>query len=166
DGKIYHGAKPGESEIGHIQIDREGTILESRCSGWAVDKRIRAAKTKNPDSALSKLIGEVQSSEAKFLKTALEKNDSDAQKILQETAEDLAFGLSHVVHLFHPKIIILGGGLSLIGERLRNAVENALQKFVMAALLPAPKISLAKLGEDSVPIGALQLAISQQLSVL
>jgi glucokinase len=33
--KIYHGAIPGELEIGHIQMDRAGTTLQSRCSGWA-----------------------------------------------------------------------------------------------------------------------------------
>src|SRR5262252_413372 len=33
DGKIYHGATPGESEIGHVRLDRVGTTVESRCSG-------------------------------------------------------------------------------------------------------------------------------------
>ena len=41
DGRIYHGRKPGEAEIGHVRLDRAGTIVESRCSGWAVDARIR-----------------------------------------------------------------------------------------------------------------------------
>ena len=41
DGQIYHGAMPGEAEIGHVRLDREGTIVESRCSGWAVDAKIR-----------------------------------------------------------------------------------------------------------------------------
>src|SRR5205814_938954 len=41
DGKIYHGATPGEAEIGHVRLDRQGTTVESRCSGWAVDAKIR-----------------------------------------------------------------------------------------------------------------------------
>ena len=41
DGRVYHGAKPGEAEIGHVRLDRNGTIVEGRCSGWAVDRRIR-----------------------------------------------------------------------------------------------------------------------------
>ena len=36
NGEIYHGATPGEAEIGHVRLDREGTIVEERCSGWAV----------------------------------------------------------------------------------------------------------------------------------
>ena len=50
DGKIFHGAKPGESEIGHVRLDRAGTILEQRCSGWAVDKIVRALTQQNPSS--------------------------------------------------------------------------------------------------------------------
>jgi glucokinase len=96
--------------------------------------------------------------EAKFLKAALENKDSVAEEILENTADDLAFALSHVIHLFHPEIIVLGGGLSLVGEPLRAAVERRLERFLMKAFVPRPKICLAKLGEDAVPIGALELA--------
>ena len=34
---------PGEAEIGHLRLDKTGVIVESRCSGWAIDARIRAA---------------------------------------------------------------------------------------------------------------------------
>ncbi|HEV7402487.1 MAG TPA: ROK family protein, partial [Chthoniobacteraceae bacterium] len=60
--------------------------------------------------------------------------------------------------LLHPEIIVIGGGLSLIGEPLRAAIAEALPKFVMEAFQPAPKVVLAGLGEDAVPIGALALA--------
>src|SRR5690606_8505576 len=41
NGIVFHGALPGESEIGHICLDRNGGTLESQCSGWAVDAKIR-----------------------------------------------------------------------------------------------------------------------------
>ena len=50
EGRVYHGAKPGEAEIGHVRLDRSGTIVEGRCSGWAVDRRIRELKVKEPGS--------------------------------------------------------------------------------------------------------------------
>jgi glucokinase len=158
NGKIYHGAKPGESEIGHVRLDRDGTIVEARCSGWAVDARIRELKVKEPESLLARLAGEVVGGEAKHLAAAWQQGDGAARRLLQETAEDLAFGLSHVVHLFHPEIIILGGGLAGVGEPLRAAVEGALRRFLMEAFAPGPRISLAALGEDAVPVGALKLA--------
>ncbi len=161
NGRIYHGAPPGEAEIGHVRLDREGTILESRCSGWAVDAKIRELKTIDPTSVLAKLAGHSSGGEARHLAEALRQGDRAAKRILTETAEDLAFGLSHVVHLFHPEVLILGGGLSLLGEPLRAAVENALRAFTMAVFAPGPQIRLAALGEDAVPVGALELARSE-----
>ncbi len=158
DGKVFHGAPPGESEIGHVRLDRAGTLLESRCSGWAVDAKIRAAVALNPDSVLARCVGKAAAHEAKFLNAALAQKDALALAILEETAEDLAFGLSHVAHLFHPAIIVLGGGLALIGEPLRAAVERLAPRFIMEAFAPGPRIALARLAEDSVPVGALCLA--------
>jgi glucokinase len=157
DGKIYHGATPGEVEIGHVRLDRMGTILESRCSGWAVDARIRALKSRDPSSLLCRLMGEKIGGEAKFLTAALAKNDPAAKSILKEIAEDLGFGLSHVVQLFHPEIIVMGGGLSGVGEPLRAAVAKELKPFVMEVFAPGPRICLAGLGRDVVPVGALEL---------
>ena len=158
DGAIYHGAAPGESEIGHVRLDRSGTIVEQRCSGWAVDAKIRKLKKSATGSPLGRLGGEAEGGEARHLGAALEGRDPAAERILRETAEDLAFGLSHVVHLFHPEIIILGGGLAGTGEPLRGAVEANLRGFIMDAFAPGPRICLAALGEDAVPVGALRLA--------
>jgi len=164
DGKIFHGAKPGESEIGHVRLDRSGTIVEQRCSGWAVDARIRAAVAENKDSVLARLVAGMERGEARQLGAAWRENCPIANRILSEVAEDLAFGLSHVAHLVHPEIIVLGGGLALAGEPLRAAVETALQRFVMEAFAPGPRIALAALREDAVPVGALLLAASTSRS--
>lgn len=155
---IYHGAKPGESEIGHVRLDRDGTTVEERCSGWAVDKAIRALCRERPKSILAGLIGETVGAEAKHLKPALGQGDVVAAQILGRLGEDLGFGLSHVAHLFHPEVIILGGGLSFIGEPLRSAVACNLSRLTMEAFRPAPDIRLAALGEDVVPLGCLLAA--------
>ena len=162
EGKIYHGAKPGEAEIGHLRLDRRGSSLESRCSGWAVDAKIRKLKTSGSSSLLSQLTRGAEGGEARHLARALEEKDSSAHLILKETAEDLAFGLSHVTHLFHPELIVLGGGLSLVGEPLRLAVAQALPEFTMEAFAGGPQVRLAGLGEDAVPAGCLIAA--QQLA--
>jgi len=52
----------------------------------------------------------------------------------------------------------MGGGLSLLGEPLRAAVESGLARYVMKAFSPPPPLRLASLGEDAVPVGALLLA--------
>ncbi len=160
EGRIIHGAPPGEAEIGHVRLDRSGTIVEDRCSGWGVDRRIREEVSRAAqESALAALVRAAPPScEARHLGPALAAGDPLASRILRECAEDLAFALSHVAHLLHPAIVVLGGGLSLLGEPLRAAVEEALPRFVMDVFQPGPRIALARLREDAVPVGALCLA--------
>ena len=160
DKKIYHGAFPGEAEVGHLRLNKKGETLESLCSGWVVDEKIRKAITEEPNSKLANLVKDVKSNEAKFLKEALKKNDVLAKKILKEVSDNIAFGLSHVVHLFHPEVIIIGGGLSLLGNNLSDAITTALSQYVMKAFLPPPEIKIASLGKNVVPVGALELARS------
>jgi glucokinase len=100
----------------------------------------------------------MKTGEARHLSAAFAADDPLAAEILKEAAEHLAFALSHVVHLCHPEVIVIGGGLSLVGEPLRAGIAAALPKFVMHAFHPAATIALAALGEDSVPTGALLLA--------
>ena len=158
NGEIYHGALPSEAEIGHLRLDRDGTIVEDRCSGWAVDRKIRNLVKSGRPSLLTDLVGQNTHGEARFLPKALEAKDSEAHRILRETADDLAFALSHVTHLFHPQVIVIGGGLSLIGDPLRAAIANALPPYLMEVFGQGPAIRLAGLGEDSVPVGCLAAA--------
>ena len=89
---------------------------------------------------------------------AIQHGDAGALQILDETADDLAFALSHVVHLMNPEIIVLGGGLSLIGEPLRAAVQKLMPKYIDLSYKPEPPVKIAELGENVVCIGALGLA--------
>jgi len=164
DGRIYYGTKPGEAELGHVCLDRTGTTVESRCSGWAIDRRIREARAGNPESILTRLAGAETGNESRFLGASLAQGDALAQTIVCEIAEELGFALSHVAHLFHPEIIVLGGGLSLTGEPLRSAVEKAMPRFIMKSFLPGPQIALAGLGEDAVTAGALVMAGTTAIS--
>jgi glucokinase len=158
DGEIYHGKKPGEVEIGHLQMNKKGITLESVCSGWAVNKKVRAHIKKHPASLLAQMAEKSSAPEATLLKPAIEEKDEAAKKIVEEIADDLSFALSHVVHLFHPDIIVIGGGLSLLKEHLSLPVAKRLPHYIMKAFLPIPMIHIAALGESVVPLGAVELA--------
>lgn len=178
DGQLYHGASPGEAEIGHLWLVppggsaesgfTPGQTIEQTVSGWAIDQQIRELVPQLPaDSVLKRLVEDAQAvgleterSPATFLHPAYEQGDPVARMLIEQIGSVLALGLSHVVHLFHPDAIVLGGGLSGIGEPLRAAVRQALPRFVMQSFHPVPNVLLAKLGEDAVPVGALSLAMS------
>ncbi|WP_247236606.1 ROK family protein [Telluribacter sp. SYSU D00476] len=157
-GRLFHSAFPGEAEVGHVRMNKQGDSLESVCSGWALNNTIREVLPSLPESSyLKKAIGEATTHEARYLAEALQHEDPAAEELLLQYADNLAFGLSHVVHLFHPDIIILGGGVSLIGDPLLRAVRQILPTYVVSTLHPVPVIALSQLGEDVVPTGALLL---------
>ena len=164
-GNIYHGRTPGEAEVGHLRMNKNGDTLESTCSGWAVNKKIRTYIQKNPGSFLAKRASANLAPEATLLRPALEENDAAAKKIIEEIADDLSFALSHAVHLFHPDIIVIGGGLSLLEEYLRKPVAKRLSDYVMKAFLPIPPVHIAALRENAVPVGAAELAKKYWLSI-
>lgn len=158
DGKLYHGNYPGEAEVGLLQMDRTGRNLESLCSGWALDAQIRTLLPDlPPESVLKQEVGQYTRGEAQFLLPALQDNDPAALSILHRYAQNLAWGLSHVAHLFSPEVIILGGGVSLIGEPLRQAVAEILPRYLVKTFHPGPAIVLSALREEAVLVGALCL---------
>ena len=173
--QLYHGATPGEAEIGHLWLvppgestattARPGQTIEQTVSGWAVDGQIRDLLPQLADDSALKIavqhahvIGQV-GKEAQFLHPAYEANDPVARMLIEQIGSVVALGLSHVVHLFHPDALVLGGGLSLIGEPLRAAVRQALPRFIMKSFNPPPIVLLAKLGEDAVPVGGIELVM-------
>ncbi len=89
-----------------------------------------------------------------------DKSTCDSTATFAQGAGDGAAGETRtlVVHLFRPQAIVVGGGLSLVGEPLREAVAGQLPRFVMDAFQPVPLVALATLREDAVPVGAVMLA--------
>lgn len=158
DKKIYHGDLPGETEMGHIRLDKSGRTVQDFCSGWAVDEKIRKAIDQEPDGILATLAHGMKANQARILLPAMQSGDKTAVSIFDQTMDDLAFALSHAVHFFHPPVIILGGGLTLMGEILRQRIEQNLTAYLMDAFRPGPKICLSALKEDAVPVGALAIA--------
>jgi glucokinase len=158
DGRVYHGATPTEAEIGHVRLDRDGTLVEQRCSGWAVDASIRDLVSSGQPSLLAELARNSPGHEARHLADALRERDEAAVELLESVADDLAFALSHATHLMHPETIVLGGGLSQVGEPLRAAVAEKLPRYLMEVMGEGPKVQLSELGEDAVPTGCLLAA--------
>ena len=158
DKKLYVGAGSVEMEFGHLRIDMSGMELEQKCSGWAINREIRDRIQSDPSSDLARLVSCDPGHEARHLSTALAKGDPTAKQIFSDTLNVFAFALSHVIHLLGPDVIIIGGGLSLIGKPLCDVVTSHLQKHLIDIFRPGPPVMIALLGEDVVPLGAIEYA--------
>ena len=160
EGQLYHGAEPTECEIGHVRLSKAaGDILESSCSGWALNKKLEAYIANIPSSILNQLTRTNKTDCSKNLMEAIVTGDTGAKQMLDETIDDLAFGLSHVIHLLNPEIIVIGGGLSNLGTYLTSTLEAFLPKYLMVTFQDKPPlIKLTNLKEMAVPYGAVVYA--------
>lgn len=145
DGEIYRGVGKGAAEVGHLRpaypLDdpRRGAILEDFASGWGIG---RAAGTTGQAVA-----------------DAAQHGDPNALRVLDAAAQALAEGICSVIKLICPRRIIIGGGVSLIGEELLfGPVRRYVAERGFAAFAGLTDIVPAALGEQVVIHGALALA--------
>ena len=119
--KIYRGCGRGAAEIGHLRVPYRGSRvpLEDVASGWGIEKLARAAG---------------QSWTAKEVGDRAAVGDPAAQAILAEAWEQLAEAICQVIALLCPKRIVIGGGVSLVGEKV--LMETVVPGRSIATMLP------------------------------
>lgn len=188
DGRIYRGSGAGALEIGHLWTDlgppgpetiepgqpvepaasRRATV-EQVASGWSIAARARAALRRRriegaaAASPLADLLGPGTPEDAGLtteqVAAAARLGDPIASSVLAEATGALGAALAGVVTLLAPRRIILGGGVSLIGDDLWFApIRRALDHRVFAPFRGTFDVVPAALGEEVVVQGALALA--------
>jgi len=171
DGRIFRGAGRGAAEIGHLNVPApEGSTaegfseLEHVASGWGIARAARAtaaASLARGDrwEVLDAAGGDVERITTVMIAEAADRGDARSLALLDQARRALAFALCQAVALVAPRRIILGGGVSLIGDRLWF---EPLRAEVDAAVFPPFRggfdIVPAALGEEVVVHGALELA--------
>jgi glucokinase len=147
DGHIYRGQGRGGAEIGHVRVFDPATgndeLLEHVASGWAIGRRA------------SSRIGEIT---ARGIGDRARDGDPLALEVLRETCDALWQAIRHVVVLLCPRRIIIGGGVSLMGDVLFRPLNERLAKLDFTPFRAMTDIVPAALGEDVVVHGALTLA--------
>lgn len=153
NGRVYRGFGRGAGEVGHLWIDysweepwpqtERWRDLEAGSSGWAIE-RACAATLAEPCTVPEAL-------------QRMEQGDTRVAAIWRQAVHRLALALSHVMALLAPRRIVVGGGVSLAGERLLAPLRQALAKIAFAPFAECDIVPAA-LGEIVVPHGALLLA--------
>jgi glucokinase len=160
DGKIDSGQGLGAAEIGHTWVPDPMTgqpmELEQVCSGWAIGRRAREA-ARDGHTLMEQLAGSIDGIDAKIVHAAAEQRDETAIRILKETGQTLAIGISNVVALLHPERVILGGGVSLMGPLFWTTLQEDFHRRVLPAFASKVELLPAKLQENVVVIGGLCL---------
>ena len=167
DGRIYRGAGRGAAEVGHLRVarlDAEGgkhwAELEELASGWAIAAAARERLAAGQGGVLADLVdGDPAQVTAEVVAMAAALGDPEARWVLDRAVAAMAFGLAQAVALLAPRRIILGGGVSQIGEEgWFSPIRRELDLMVFPPFRGSYDLCPARLGEPVVVHGALALA--------
>ncbi len=167
NGEIYRGIGRGAAEIGHLRmvVETENGIrhclLEEIASGWAIQDWARREAARIPsDHLLLQLAGgKLEELKAHHVAEAARRGDQLACYVLYRAWEQLARALCHVIALLCPRRIVIGGGVSLMGEEvLFEPLRKLVAERVFRPFADSFEVVPAALGEEVVVHGALALA--------
>jgi len=147
DRKLYRGANGSAGEFGHMIIDPHGFKcgcgnygdLEAMASGTSI-------KTRSGEDAMA-------------IHIKAQQGDKKALKVINETAYYLGIGIANLVNIFNPELVIVGGGLSNLGELLLAPTRKEFYKHALALPKRSVKIVRAKLGARAGLLGAIALCL-------
>jgi glucokinase len=171
DGKLYSGADGCAGEVGHMTIEANGPqchcgnfgCLEALASGWAVAKEAMMRINRGEKSSIIELVnGDLRNISAETVAIAARQGDQLAAGVVAKAANYLGIGLANLVNIFNPQLIIIGGGLSKMGDMLLKPSRKVLKE--RAFRLPARTVHIvrARLGSNSGMIGAAAYVFDQK----
>jgi glucokinase len=170
DGKLYHGASGMAGEIGHMMLFPNGPLcgcgnrgcLEALASGRAIAQRAQERVSRALPTRMVDLAGgDPERITAELVAEAARQGDHEAQEILAEAMSYLGIGVANLVNLFNPQLIVIGGGLTNIGEMLFDTVRRAVDRHAFAGPAKTVRIVPAELADNVGVLGAAALALIQ-----
>ena len=108
--------------------------------------------------------GDLERITAKLVAEAAGKGDAEAQHILTEAMNYLGIGMATLVNLFNPQLIVIGGGVTNIGDMLFGPVRQAIARHAFPTSAQAVRVVQAELGDNAGVLGAVAVALTQMPS--
>jgi glucokinase len=166
EGRLYRGNNGAASEIGHMVIDADGPpcacsnrgCLESVASGVAIGREGKVAAEQEPDSALGAAAADGLEITGELVTELGLEGDEVARMVLGQIGSKLGIGLTNVVNIFDPEVIVIGGGAMAAGELLLGPAREEVRRRALPPGRDLVRIVEAKFGPDAGMLGAAVLA--------
>jgi len=170
DGEIYAGATGMAGELGHMVIDDEGPVCncgnrgcwEILASGTALAREARKRiKAGTRTSILDYAGGDTEKVTAEVIHKAAQADDNLARELITRTGYYVGVGLANLINIFNPEIIVIGGGLSHIGNMLLEPAYEEARKRAFRQAYDVVRFAHPELGRDSGVLGAAAFALKE-----
>lgn len=166
-GRLYRGTHSMAGEVGHTTVDEDGHrcncgnygCLEGLASGPAIARETRKQIKMGRQSVINSLVaGELQEITAEIVHQAAQAGDPLAQEVFANVGSYLGVGLSNMVNILDPELLIIGGGVSKAEEFIFPELNSVLE---LKSLGDSPRVTRVGLGDDAGAIGASVLVMEE-----
>ncbi|GAB1405603.1 MAG: ROK family transcriptional regulator [Lentimicrobiaceae bacterium] len=168
NGKIFSGHSGYAGEFGHIQLVPNGRLchcgkigcIETVASGKIIVSRAREELSAGADSLIQQLVGNnLKKVNLKTILKAAEMNDQFAVHLLSDAGDALGKGISTLIHLFDPELIIIGGEMSKAANVLIPPIERNLNIYAISRIRRDARIVASVLGDNAKLLGTLAMTM-------
>lgn len=162
-GRLFRGLNGMAGELGHIIVKEGGNIcgcgnhgcLEQYVSVPSMVNNARRAIINGVRSSIFDFAGKnINEIDSFSLARAIEERDKLAYNIAIEAGNYLGIGVSQIINLFNPELIIIGGGGAEISEVVIDEVKKTCQIRALYESAKNVKIIKSQKGNDCALIGA------------
>lgn len=163
--KIYNGFNSCGGELGHMVIKADGEMCgcgrrgcwEAYGSATALVRQTREAIKANPQSTLAKLAeGDLEKVNGKTAFDAMRAGCPVGTAVVEKFVEYFSAGVTNVINIFQPEMVVIGGGVSKEGKTLTDMIMKHVsgERYGENNGLPKTTVCTAMLGNDAGVIGA------------
>lgn len=164
DGGILEGESGNAAEIGHMSLSHDGWpcpcgsrgCLEAFASGTNIAQRARDRLAAGEPSSLAALALDTITS--REVAEAARAGDTLAGEVWDDTIRVLGAGVASIINLFNPRLIILGGGVTAVGDQLIAPVRRIALERAFPSMAAEADVVIAQLGADIGIVGAVAAA--------
>ena len=170
NGELYTGASGVAGEPGHMTIDDKGPLCrcgntgcwEMLASGTALAREAKQRIREGAETSILNYAGDdVEKVTGEVIHSAAKEGDSLAKELIAQVSYYLGVGLANLVNIFNPELIIIGGGLSRMGDMLLEPAYKVAEERAFEQAYRAVRFSLPELGDDVGVLGAAVFAMRE-----
>jgi glucokinase-like ROK family protein len=169
DGKLMRGNRGYASEVGHMTYDSHGVICSCGKRGCyetvigpraVIENVKRLIEEKGADKTIIKISNDGRSViNYDAVVNAAQENDPIAIDALNDVGCKLGLVVSHLVNIFGPKMVILGGALNYAKDFIQPAVAKVVKENALKLCQEDLEITSSYLGQESSVMGAIGLVL-------
>src|SRR5215471_18323637 len=168
NGELFSGSNHTAGEIGHMVLDVNGPkcgcgnkgCFEALASRTAIFQRIKAGVKDGQKTLLTEMLGDsLEDLRSGDLRKAIRRGDKFVSKIVEQVAECIGIGVSNLVNIIGPDVVVLGGGvIEALEDEMAGIITKTAKDHAMPGTMKGVEIVTSKLGDNAAITGAAVLA--------